>query len=775
MNKENIVIQRLSSFFNYQNHKIYQGIKWLWILFITSLAFIPLLFFSISIDLFGLFGGMPPFSALENPENDLSSELITSDGESLGRYYRYNRSNVKFEELSEELVTTLIASEDIRFYEHSGLDLRALMRVFKGVVTFSNAGGGYTLTQQLAKNLYTQNQEFGLDGSLAKLGKLPQRVIQKLKEWIISYYLEKSFTKREILTMYLNTSAFSNNAYGIKVAAETYFGTSQDSLNFQESAVLVGILQAITRFNPTLNPDASLNKRNMVLGQLVKYNIKDQEFVDSLRQLPIDLSRSRSLSHTDGMATYFRSYIGAELRQWASANGYDIYEDGLKIYVTLDSRMQRHAEEAMQKHMASLQEDFFKKWKGKNPWVDDNWREIPNYLESKFKRTDSYKALVEKYGADSDSIEIIMNMPKKMRVFSWNGEIDTLMSPMDSLKYYKHFLHTGFMAMDPKTGQVKAWVGGINSGYFQFDHVKQGTRQPGSTFKPFVYGLAMMNSFSPCEEMVDTSPQFALPDGKYWRPVNSNGTYGDGSKLTIRQAMARSINSVTAELLKRLGPENVVNFAHQVGIESSLDPVPSICLGTSDVSLFELVGAYSTFVNQGMHTKPYYISKIEDKYGNVIYTSIPETKQAIDAQTAYKIIYLLRGGVEEKGGTSIGLSWAVKSNNEIGGKTGTTNNASDGWYMGVTEDLVAGCWVGGEERNIHFRSWADGSGARTARPIWDLFMQKVYSDSTLNIEKKSFTKPAEGVDAILDCEEFNKQESDSIQTTVTPWDPVDFN
>ena len=734
-----------------------------WLFLLLLLILIPSFIFSVQVDLFGLYGPMPSLKVLENPENDLSSEVITSDGVSLGRYYRYNRIQVDYEDLSDELVKTLIASEDIRFHTHSGIDLRALFRVLKGVLTFNSAGGGSTITQQLAKNLYTQNAEMGLDGHLSKLGRTPRRVIQKIKEWFISVHLERNFTKEEIIAMYLNTAEFSNNSYGIKVAAETYFGTTPDSLNFQESAVLVGMLQAITTFNPTLNYENSIKKRNTVLGQLKKYDFITETCYDSLIQLPIDLSKASVESHNTGSATYFRGVLRNELMGWCKENGYDLFDDGLKIYITLDSRMQTYAEEAVHEHMSKLQKHFFKVWKGRNPWRDDDRKEIKGFLENRYKQTPSYRSLVKKYGNGSDSLNILMNLPKPMKVFSWEGEIDTLLSPMDSLKYYKHFLQTGFMAMDPHTGQVKAWVGGINHKYFQFDHVKQGRRQPGSTFKTFVYGLAMLENYKPCDKFIDDSPPFPLPDGKIWRPENAEGGYGTKEELTLRQAMARSVNSITAQMMQKLTAENVVQFAHQVGIKSELDPVPSLCLGTSDVSVYELVGAYGTFVNKGFYTEPYYIKKIEDKYGNVIFNAVPETEERIDEQTAYKILYMLKGGIEESGGTSRGLSWKVKENNEIGGKTGTTNNASDGWYIGVTKDLVAGAWVGGDERSIHFSSWADGQGGKTARPIWDLFMQKVYDNKDLGVTKGPFPQPLTGIDIVLDCEQYALNDSTTIE------------
>lgn len=753
-------------------HPIFKSIiKTIWILFFCFIIGFPLYIYSVSIDLFGLFGGMPSLKAIENPENDLSSELISADGVSLGRYFRYNRSQVAYENLSDDLINTLILSEDHRFYQHSGMDFIAYLRVLKGLLTFSPAGGGSTITQQLAKNLYTQNPDLGLDGTIGQLGKYPRRIIQKTKEWIIAFHLEKNFTKEEIIALYLNTAEFGSNAYGIQVAAETYFSKSPDSLNVQESAVLVGMLQAITRFNPVLNPDNALAKRNEVLGKLFRHGyIKTSEELDSIRALPIVL-QYRVQNQNEGLATYFRSVIGQELMAWCKERGIDLWESGLKIYTTIDSRMQLYAEEAVQQHMKVQQQDFELHWKGKNPWLDDNGNEIKGFLDSRIKQTDVYKALVNRYGPNSDSVKIMLNLKKPMRIFTWNGERDTLFSSMDSLNYYKRFLHTGMIAIDANTGAIKSWVGGINHKYFKYDHVKQGKRQPGSTFKPFVYGTAIEAGFTPCFKLQDISPTFKVPGGT-WSPPNAEGDYGKGQWLTLRQAMAQSKNSITAQLMQKVGPENVVKFAERVGIQSPLDAVPSLCLGVSDVSLYEMVGAYSTFVNSGIYTEPYFIQRIEDKNGNVIENFVPKTREAISEQTAYKMVYMLQGGIEEEGGTSRGLSQEVKIDNEIGGKTGTTNNASDGWYVGVTHNLVTGVWVGGDERGIHYRTWSMGQGSRTARPIWDLFMRKVYTDQSIDYKKGLFQRPKTGLDITLDCAKYPG--ADTLQVVdEKPWD--DFN
>jgi penicillin-binding protein 1A len=743
-------------------------VKYSWIVFLVVVLGLPVYVLTVSVDLFGLFGGMPSLADVENPENDLSSELISADGVSLGRYFRFNRSQVNYNELSDDLVNTLVISEDHRFYDHSGIDFQAFIRVGWGLVTLNPAGGGSTITQQLAKNLYTRNPDNSLDGSLAKLGRYPRRIIQKTKEWIISVNLERNFTKQEIIAMYLNTAGFSSNSYGIKVASETYFNKPPDSLNLQESALLVGMLQNPTFYNPIRQPENAKKKRNEVLRKVyrAKYKIATREQYDSVAALDLGLNFNIQ-NQNAGLATYFRTVITSDLMRYCSQRGIDLWNSGLRIYTTIDSRLQRYAEDAVAEHMKFLQTEFEKQWEGKNPWVDDDRKEIPNFLKTRIKQTPVYKALVTKYGEKSDSVRIMLNLKKPMTVFTWKGERDTLFSSMDSLNFYKHFLQTGLMSMDPNTGHIKAWVGGFNYKYFKYDHVRQGKRQPGSTFKPFVYGLAMESGYSPCYELEDIAPSFKV-SGTTWYPPNSDGTRGHGEKMTIRHAMATSVNSITAQMMKALGEENVVEFAHRVGIESKLDAVPSLCLGVSDVSLFEMVGAYSTYVNSGYHTVPFYITRIEDKNGNVIENFVPKTRQAISDQTAYKMIYMLRGGVEEEGGTSGGLPYELKKDNEIGGKTGTTNNASDGWYVGVTHDLVTGIWVGGDERSIHFPSWIFGQGTRTARPIWAKYMTKVYADPNVGVKKGPFRIPASGLDISLDCKAF--EQPDSTQLPVKPWD-----
>ena len=763
------ILQKFNRFLLFRSNWFKPLVKAIWILFLCVIIGVPLYVYSVRIDLFGFFGGMPSLKAIENPENDLSSELISSDGVSLGRYFTFNRSQVTYDQLSPHLVNTLLYSEDHRFYDHSGLDFQAYLRVLYGILTFnsSSKGGGSTITQQLAKNLYTQKPE--LEGSLAKLGKLPNRIIQKTKEWIIAIHLERNFTKEEIITMYLNTSDFSSNAYGIKVAAETYFNKQPDSLNLQESAVLVGMLQAPSFYNPKRNPNNALSKRNEVLFKLFKHGyIKTRAEYESIKLLPIELHYSIQ-NHNQGLAPYFRTVIKNDLMKWCKEHGYDLEESGLKIYTTIDSRMQRYAEEAVAESMRNQQKIFDAHWKNKNPWIDEDGAELKGFLDSRIKQSDAYRLLVKKYGKDSDSVKIMLNLKKPMTIFTWKGERDTLFSSMDSLNYYKRFLQTGFMSMDSQTGAIKAWVGGINHKYFKYDQVRVGTRQPGSAFKPFVYGTAMEAGYNPCLKLQDVSPTFDVPGGT-WTPPNAEGDRGTGEWMTLRQALAQSKNSITAQLLQRVGAENVVDFAKRVGIRSHLDAVPSLCLGVSDVSLYELVGAYCTFVNQGIHTQPFFISRIEDKNGNVIENRVSKTRQAINEQTAFKMVYMLMGGVQESGGTSVTLPYELKKDNEIGGKTGTTNNGSDGWYMGITRDLVSGVWVGGDERSIRFREWSLGQGGKTARPIWAHYMQKVYNDPTLDYKKGQFRRPAGGLDMTMDCKAYETPQ-DTPEQQEDAWDP----
>lgn len=729
----------------------------IWIVFIGLFAGLPFYIYSVSNDLGGLFGKMPSISQLENPETDLSSTLFYANGEEMGKYFRSNRSQVSYDQLSDELKTTLVISEDHRFYNHSGLDLIAYLRVAKGLFTFNLAGGGSTITQQLAKKLYATRDE-SMEGSVSRMGRIPRLIVSKTKEWLIAVTLEKTFTKEEIVALYLNTVDFGSNAFGIKAASETFFGKQPSELNYQESATLIGLLQAVTRFNPVLNYDNSIKKRNEVLYKLNSQHVLTTLEFDSLKILPIDLSNYKVENQNTGLANYFRAVIQNDLLRFCKERDIDLYESGLKIHTTIDKDLQQYAENAMAYWMDSLQTTFNESWGNKNPWVDENGKEIKGFIDHVIKRTEHYRKLKKKYGAGDDSISIVLNTPKKMRIFSWKGEIDTIMSPMDSLRYYKKFLQAGFLAMDPHTGNIKAWVGGINYKYFKYDHVKQGKNQPGSTFKPIVYATAIENGYYPCYEVVDERRTYETGGTPpTWSPENANMKF-TGEKMTIRQGMAQSKNSVTAKIMSLVGPENVVEKAHSLGIESELAPVLSLALGVSDVSVFELVGAYSAFANKGIWTMPFYISRIEDKNGEIIQQYVPQQKQALSKEDAYLMLHMLKGTLEEEGGTARRLDYQynmLKNGNEIGAKTGTTQNYSDGWFIGVTEDLVAGVWVGGDDRAVHFPSIKYGQGAYMALPIWANFMTNVYADDSLGYEMKPFSKPRKPLSITLDCGQYN--------------------
>ncbi|MCX2745939.1 transglycosylase domain-containing protein [Mangrovivirga sp. M17] len=749
-------------------------IKAFWILFIVGTLSLVMLFVAVFQDWGGWFGGMPELASLENAyeENSLASELYSEDGELLGKYYLQNRSPVTYDKLSPNLVNALKAIEDIRFEDHAGIDLKGTLAIPVYNLLGKNRGAS-TITQQLAKNLFKTND---YEGSLTKNNRLLRRGIAKIKEWIIAVKLERTFTKEEILALYLNTIEYANNTYGIRTAARYYFDQETDSLTVPQAALFAGILNAPSRYNPKRHPDDALHRRNVVMSQMAKYGFISEDEYDTLRLTDLNLKIVEQ-THNDGLAPYFREDARQYLKKWAKENGYDLYRDGLKIYSTINAKMQRYAEEALKEHMAELQKKFIETLRGREPWVDGDFRVIPNFLESRAKNTAQYRAFVNRYGEGDDSVEIMMNTKVPTTVFTWEGEKDTLMSPMDSLSYYKHMLQAGFVAINPQNGEVKAWVGGNNYKYFQYDHVGQSKRQPGSTFKPFVYTAAIEQGYSPCFEVMDSPYTFHIPGGDppTWTPANAEGKYTN-EDMTLRQAMARSVNSITANMMDRVTPQRVVNIAHQMGIQSKIDPVPALCLGVSEVTLLELIGAYGTFANLGFWNKPHYITRIEDKNGNIIHEFTPKSVQALSEETAYVMLHMLKGGVEEEGGTALGLSRNVRVDNEIGGKTGTTNNASDGWFVGVTADLVGGAWVGGDEPVIHFRSWYYGQGGKTALPIYDKFMQKVYADEELDVEKRPFPRPTKPITINLNCDTDNEEESDStaVDDDVVQPDAADF-
>ena len=704
---------------------------------------------------FGVFGSLPKVDELLNPKNNLATIVYSGDMKILGKYYSENRVNVAFEKIDKDVINALIATEDVRYYEHNGVDFKALLRSFFGVFTGGNKGGGSTISQQLAKMMFPRE----------RLNKL-ELVVRKLKEWIIATQLEKYYTKDEILALYLNKFDFLNLAVGIKSAAQIYFNSNQDSLKIEEAAMLVGMAKNPSLFNPIRHNEICLKRRNVVLNQLVKYGYLSSLKYDSLKVLPLVLS-FRPEDHNDGLAPYFREYLrDVFLKNWCKSHinseteaPYNIYKDGLKIYTTIDSKMQNYAEEAVYEHMNDLQKMFSKECLNKKnaPFAwNVSKQEIEGIMNSSVKRSDRYRQLKED-GLSHEKIIEIFHKPVPMKVYSLRGDIDTILSPYDSIKYYKSFLQTGFMAMEPQTGYVKAWVGGINHKYFKYDHVKVSKRQVGSTFKPFVYALAIQEGLSPCHQVPNIRTCINMPDGKDWCPDNSDGLKGTGQMITLRRALALSVNYVTAWIMKQYGPHAVVNLVKRLGVTSQIPEVPSICLGTADISVFEMVAANSTFANKGTYIQPTFITRIEDKNGKVLEEFIPNSNEVFSEEKAYTIIQLMRGVVQE--GTGSRLRGAkYKLNNQIAGKTGTTQHNADGWFIGLTPELAAGCWVGGEDRSIHFNSITEGQGASMALPIWGKFFVKVYADKTIKLSKADFTKP-KNLDPNLemDCSKYDDQ------------------
>jgi len=755
-------------------------VKTIWVISTLSIIFFVFGLYSIKFDLFGLFGRMPSLQDLEKPQSELSSELYSNDTILLGKYFRYNRSPVKYHELSNELITTLLVTEDIRFYNHSGIDFKGLVRatygLFKNIITLGSSGlegGGSTITQQLAKNLFKiRNEKKGKLSNVPFIGL----VISKIKEWIVAVKLEEFYTKNEILSMYLNTAEYGSNSYGIKVASKTYFNKLPSQINYNEASIIVGLLNKPTKYNPFYNPGNAINKKTEILYNLYKYSKISKTTFDSLSVLGLNLTYKVE-NQNAGQATYFRTVVKNYLINWAKNNNYDLFSDGLKIYTTIDSKMQSHAENAVTEQMKRLQNVFNKHWDGKNPWIDEKGYEIKDFLKNSIKRTKRYKDLLKNNNGDTTRVFDILNEKKEMKVFGWDQEIDTIFSVIDSLKYYKNFLQAGFISIEPKTGHIKAWVGGINHKYFKYDHVKQGKRQPGSTIKPIVYAAAIDNGYSPCYPVVDAPVVFELPgqDPPYWRPDNHNGKW-TGETMTLRKAMAKSVNSITAFITKKISPKTVVDYAKKLGIKSKLEAVPAVCLGAGgDVSLFDLVGSYSTFINKGIWTEPFFISRIEDKYGNLIQKFVPTKNEALSEETAFLMLHMLKGSKEEEGGTARGLNPELTINNDVGAKTGTTQNASDGWFIGVTHNLVSGAWVGGDDRSIHFKDWAYGQGARTAMPIWQQYMLSVYNDSTTNIHKGKFDKPSKNISIEIDCSVYNNDlKDDSLNIFIDKIDASDI-
>ncbi|WP_018337850.1 transglycosylase domain-containing protein [Butyricimonas synergistica] len=753
-----------------------------WGLFVIFVGGIFFFFYLVSD---GKLGFMPTFEELENPNNNFATEVYSADGKIIGKYFEgsENRRYMEYKDIPQSVIDALIATEDVRFYNHSGIDVRGLFRVAKGMVTGdAAAGGGSTVTQQLAKMLFPReaNQNF------------VELAMRKFREWVIAVKLEKSYTKEEIITMYLNKFDFLNLAVGINSAANIYFSTSPDSLRVEQAAMLVGMAKNPSLFNPVRRPDKTLGRRNVVLSQMLKYDkISETEF-DSLKNLPLGLDFHKE-DHKEGIATYFREYMRLYLTAnkpersnykwnkdqyavdslawekdplygWCNKNlksdgsRYNIYTDGLKIYTTLDSRMQKYAEEAMAEHLGgTLQPAFMaeRRHKANPPFSNDLSKDVVNeILNTSIRRTERYRSM-NKAGKSFAEIKREFEKPIAMSVFTWNGVRDTMMSPLDSLKHYKSFFRAGFMAMEPATGHIKAYVGGPNYHYFQYDMVSTGKRQIGSTIKPILYTLAMQEGLGPCDKVLNVQQTFVLPDGTTWTPRNSTSKR-EGEMVTLKWGLANSVNNISGWVLKQFTPEAVVQMAHKMGITSYIDPVPAIFLGSSEVSVKEMVSAFSVYANKGVYNSPTMVTKIEDKYGNLLATFHPESREVITENTAYLMANLLKGVVKD--GTGVRLRYRYQLMNPIGGKTGTTQNHSDGWFIGITPDLAGGVWVGAEDRSIHFQNLANGQGASMALPIWALFMQKVYADKSLAVPQRDFERP-NGVTKVIDCDD---EEGDGV-------------
>lgn len=690
---------------------------------------------------FGLFGDLPSFRDLENPKSNLASVIYAEDKAELGTYYIQNRSNVRFKDISPNVINALVATEDVRFLDHSGIDFK---RTFS-IILYNLIGkkqGASTITQQLALNLFS-NQ--------AREKSTLKRIPQKLKELIVAVKLERNYTKEEIITMYLNTVDFGNNSFGIRAASRTYFNTTPAKLDPAQAATLVGILKGTSLYSPTRNPERSLGRRNLILQKMADESFITESDAEKFKQTALGLKFSPA-SHNEGLATYFRAVLKKDIQQTfkelsitkADGTPYDLDRDGLKIYTTINTKMQRYAEEAQAEYMKTLQNEFNNHWKGRDPFKGNE-----NLIKQGMKRSDRYKALVEE-GFSEDEIVKNFNTPTPMEIFTWRGDIDTVMKPIDSIKYYKMILRNSMMSMDPKTGEIKAWVGGINFEHFKYDQVKMGTRQVGSTAKPFTYAVGIDNGYSPCYQ-VNNVPYTVTGYGEPWTP---RGHVAKQGYLTLRQAMALSQNYITAWVMQQVGPEAVAALIQRMGITSNVPPYPSIALGSFEASVFDMTGAYSAFVNHGVWTEPTYLTRVEDKNGNVLFERKPKVVVALNPQTAYIMTYMLKGVVEQ--GTGVRLRYRYGLTNPIGGKTGTTNDNSDGWFMAITPQLVTGIWTGCEDRAIHFRSTGLGEGANTALPIFAGFIKRVYADSSLGITKGDFEQPAGGINTVLDCSQYHQ-------------------
>ena len=762
----------LGKFINWRRKRVIRYRSLIWYrkignVFITSIVLFLLYLFIVDINFLWLFGKSPSMSSISDPNQSVASIIYTSDGKVLGKYFRENRTPVTYDEISPKLIRTLISTEDVRFYQHFGIDFQGIFAALKDM-TKGKGRGASTITQQLVKNMYkTRNQySTGLFGYIPGL----KLIISKTKEWTTAVKIEMFYNKKDILTMYFNTVDFGSNAFGIHTAAKTFFNTTPAKLNYEQSATLVGLLKATTSYSPIAHPKRSMERRDVVLENLVKLKVISQHECDSLKQIPVRLNFSIEQSY-DGDALHFRAYLEKYLQKWEEENGYDIYSDGLKIYVTIDSRMQKYAEEALNKQMHIIQKKFDNHWRGQNPWQDENHKEIVNFVEDIARKTKAYASLSSKYENHPDSINYFLNKPHKTKVFDYDkGEKELNLSIMDSIRYMNRFLHSSFVAMEPETGKVKAWVGDIDFKFWQYDKVAQSKRQPGSTFKLFVYTAAMMHGMSPCDMMTDKPVTWTYKEGnieKSWRPRNANG-YCLGYSVSLKNAFAQSINTIAVQVAQKVGIPEIIKYAHLLGIQTPLEDKPSTCLGSSDVSLLELVNSYGTVINEGVYHEPIMVTRIEDKDGTVIYEKKTEQKRVIPYEDAWLMTELLKGGMTEPGGTSRALwSWDIfRYDTNFGGKTGTSSNHSDAWFIGVSPKLIGGAWVGGEHRSVHFRTGELGQGSRTALPIFGMFMEKVLKDQSLKQYRGKFpTKPKEPISRNYTCVTHLRVDSTAIDSS----------
>ena len=744
---------------------------------ISFVVFVILYFTAVNLNFLWLFGKSPTIHSIMHPETSEASELYSEDSVLIGKYFNENRTPVEYEEINPVFFKALIDTEDERFYSHHGIDFQGLFAAFKDILK-GHARGASTLTQQLVKNMFRVRTQY----STGLLGKIPgvKILIMKSKEWVLAVELEMFYEKKEILTMYANTVDFGSNAFGIKTAAKTYFNTTPKDLTAEQAAVLVGLLKATSTYNPRINPENSIMRRNVVLDNMQKHGHLTKQECDSIKKLPLGLNYKVETVY-DGKALYFREAVANYLRQWCKDNGIDLYSAGLKIYSTLNYKMQKYAEEALVKQMRTVQRNFRNHWGDQDPWRDENHNVIPNFIEDLAKKTDHYKALSQKYD-NEDSIFYYLNQKHKVKLFDYNGEKEEEMSTIDSIRYMVKFMHAGFVSMEPQNGHVKAWVGDIDFKSWKYDKVTA-MRQPGSTFKLFVYTEAMNQGLTPCDRRLDDYISLDVMNEKGelepWRPHNANG-YFTGDSIPLLAAFAQSINSVAVRVGMEVGTSNIVKTAHNMGIKSPLHDTPSISLGSSDVNLLELVNAYSTVVDDGRVHEPVLVTKIVDRHGKVIYTAKDESHQAIPYRSAFFMQQLLQGGLREYGGTSMALWRFVRKfdkSTSFGGKTGTSNNHSDAWFVGVTPGLVSGAWVGGEYRSIHFRTGALGQGSRTALPIVGYYLESVLDDPQFSKYRRKFPNPKEDIDrSCYSCTYIPRprEEEDSTEIDLDSLSASDF-